>query len=116
MSKRRLSTEVRAQFVRAAQRRLDGCGWTINPRSLNASIHAPILQKVIVYYDPRRKNEVGFSGAMYRAGVMDQARFAETVKSLSEIMASMRLVRTVLDDLHRWIEVDHLEGMAHIEE
>lgn len=116
MSKRRLSAEVRANFVKAAQRRLDGCGWTINPRSLNASIHVPILQKVVVYYDPKRKEEVGFTGAMYRSGVMDQSRFVETVRIISDVTASIRLVRTVLDDLYRWIEVDHLEGMAHIEE
>lgn len=115
MQKPRISPAVKAQFVKAAQARLTGLGWTINPRSLNASIYAPILQKVIVYYDPKRKEEVGFSGAMYRAGVMDQQRFADTVKQLTAILGSIRQVRTVLDDLHRWIELDHLEGLAHIE-
>lgn len=113
MKKERHVSETRATLVAVAERRLEEIGWKLNGRTLNASRFAGTCT-MMVYFDTKRRGDVGLISPVSRSRVVSPKVLDGIAEMMSEAHRTVTGARRIVDDLYRWIHVDHLEAMAVI--
>ena len=113
MTTERHVSPTRAALVAVAERRLKEIGWNLNTRTLNASRFAGNCT-MMVYFEGRRRGEIGLISPVSRSRVVTPKILDDIVAGMNEAHRTAPAARKIVDDLHRWINVDHLEAMAVI--
>jgi len=109
-TERHVSRE-RRRLTQVAAARLKEIGWNLNERTLNASRFAGTCT-LIVYYDRKRKHEVGLVSPYSRSRSVTTQTFTSIATLMGDAHKTLMQAQTILADLHRWIAEDPLEAMG----
>jgi len=109
-TERHVSRE-RRRLTQVAAARLKEIGWTLNERTLNASRFAGTCV-LVVYYDRKRKHEVGLVSPYSRSRSGTTQTFISIATLMDDAHKTLMQAQAILADLHRWIAEDPLEAMG----
>ncbi len=111
MATERHVSRERRRLTQVAAARLKEIGWNLNERTLNASRFAGTCT-LIVYYDRKRKHEVGLVSPYSRSRSVTTQTFTSIATLMGDAHKTLMQAQTILADLHRWIAEDPLEAMG----
>ena len=111
MATERHVSRERKRLTEIAAARLKGIGWTLNERTLNASRFAGTCT-LVVYYDRKRKHEVGLVSSYSRSRSVATKAFTSIALAMDEAHKTLTQAQAIIDSLHKWIAEDPLLAMA----